>query len=140
MFTFTRNPKKPFPSVIPLSAFTPKPSIFWTQSRCQILSTQVKKWGCSQVVKMTEKINNMGEPENQQERIGSPAVLLEQPFIRCSSCWAIYFSILFGHVAEIWPGRPVGKGNGLPFSFLQGPGFISFSGRLREDPAKHRTG
>lgn len=86
---------------------------------------------------MTEKINNMGEPENQQERIGSPAVLLEQPFIRCS---AIYFSILFGHVAEIWPGRPVGKGNGLPFSLLQGPGFISFSGRLREDPAKHRTG
>lgn len=84
---------------------------------------------------MTEKINNMGEPENQQERIGSPAVLLEQPFIRCSSCWAIYFSILFGHVAEIWPGRPAGKGNGLPFSFLQGPGFISFSGRLREDPA-----
>lgn len=139
MFTFTRNLKRPVPSVIPLSAFTPKPSVFWTQSRCHVPSTRVKKRGCSRVVKMTEKINNMGELESRQEGTGSPAVLLEWPFIRCSSCWAIHFFIFFSRAVEIWSGRPVGKGNELPVSVLRGTGFMSFSWRPGEDPAKHKA-
>lgn len=42
---------------------------------------------------------------SQQER--SPVVLLERPFIRCSSCWVIYFSILLAMLlsyglADLW--------------------------------------
>lgn len=44
---------------------------------------------------------------SQQEKAGSPVVLLEQPFIRGSSCWVIYFSILLAMLlsyglADLW--------------------------------------
>lgn len=42
----------------------------------------------------------------------------------------------FSHVVELWPGRPVGKGNGLSVCFLRGSGFIFFAQRLGEDPNK----
>lgn len=105
----------------------PDASIFWTQSRCQILSTLVKKCGCSQVVKMMEKINNMG---------GTSEPAGEVP---CCFAWATIHQVLkllgnlflypFSHVVEQWPGRPVGKGNGLSVCFLGGTVFICFSGR-----------
>lgn len=46
------------------------------------------------------------------KRKGSPVVLLERPFIRCSSCWVIY---LFSHVVDLWPGRPGAEEMGCEF-------------------------
>jgi len=58
-------------------------------------STPVRESGCSQVVKLMEKINNGeegggrggGEPSGESEV--ARVVSLERPFVRCSSCWAI---------------------------------------------------
>lgn len=56
----------------------------------------MKEGGCLQAVKMMEKINNMEAAgrvtKKQQEGKGSPDVLLEQPFIRCSKLWGYFFS------------------------------------------------
>lgn len=83
------------------------------------------------VVKMMEKINNMGG-----SRVGSPVVLLERPFIRCPSCWAIYSSILLAMSLSYGLADRWAKEMGLSVCFLGGTGFIFFSGRLREDPTK----
>lgn len=50
-----------------------------------------------------EDKQHVGGPVSQQERGGSPVVLLEQPFIRCSSCWVIYFSILLAMLLSYGP-------------------------------------
>lgn len=47
------------------------------------------------------------QPVIQQEREGSPVFLHERSFIRCSSCWVIYFSILLAMplshgLADLW--------------------------------------
>lgn len=98
----------------------------------------VKKWGYSQVVKIMEKINNMDGEEagSQRERAESLVASLERPFIRCSSCWVIHFSILPSHVVEIWPGKPVGRGKWVVCLYPPGKGFIFFRLRLRAQPGK----
>lgn len=72
-----------------------------------------------------------GKPKSQQERAKSPVVMLERPFIRLLGNLSLY---PFSHVVELWPGRPVGKGNGLSDHFLGGSEFIFLSGKIGEDP------
>lgn len=79
-----------------------------TQPRCQIPSPRVKKCAWSPVVKMMEKINNTEGNQWASRRAWGPLLfLLEQPFIRCSSCWVIYFSVLLAMLlsyglADLW--------------------------------------
>lgn len=72
-----------------------------------------RKSGFSWVVKMMEKINNMGGNQRVGERAGSPLVLLEQPFIKTFKLLGNLFLYPFSRVVKLQPGRPVAKGNGL---------------------------
>lgn len=96
-----------------------------------------------------------GKPASQWETVeGSPVVLLERPFIRCSSCWAIYFSNLLAMslsygLADPWAkeiGSQFRQGNWIYFLNLLDPNKSKAFARTRQNrpnncfiPAKYRN-
>lgn len=82
---------------------------------------------------MMEKINNMGGTGEPAGESGVPCCFAWAAIHQVFKLLGNLFLYPFSHVVELWPGRPVGKGNGLSVYFLRGTGFISFSRRLSED-------
>lgn len=81
-------------SVLLHQASVPKPTSFDTAQMSDSLPP-LKKCAWSLAVKMMEKINNVEENQWAGRKVRGPFLfLLEQPFIRYSSCWVIYCSVL----------------------------------------------
>lgn len=103
MFTSTCNYQWSNPS--PLSALDLTPP---SSGHSPDVRFSPPLWKSAAVVKDDgEDKQHGGSRGSLQERVGSPVVLLERPFIRCWSCWAIYFSILLAMslsygLADLW--------------------------------------
>lgn len=103
MFTSTCNYQWSNPS--PLSALDLTPP---SSGHSPDVRFSLPLWKSAAVVKDDgEDKQHGGSRGSLQERVGSPVVLLERPFIRCWSCWAIYFSILLAMslsygLADLW--------------------------------------
>lgn len=113
MFTFTCNPTYQQRNPLPLSASGPNPlHLPDAVQMSQSLHLSGKVCMFPSCKDDGEDKQHKGERRGtrgggRRERARSPVVLLERPFIRCSSCWAIYFSILLAMslsygLADLW--------------------------------------
>lgn len=130
-FTFTGLCNTDYYWRLPLhQASVPTPTSFDTAQMSESLPP-VKKCAWSPAVKDREDKQRWGKAMSQQKSVRSPVVFAWAAIHQLLKLLGNLFLYTFSHVVELWPGRPVGEGNGMSVCFLRGTGLIFCGGKQR---------